>query len=452
MQADRRTAQRRSIRIPISCWATDDGRPVGPGQSLVCRDLSATGMAFDARTLYPIDSLLVAEIPLPGRSTPLVTRMRVNRLESVPGGGSYRIGVLFVDIRPEDRDSIVACLCRSDIYSIVGQGLAQGASDVHLTVGKPPVLRTKGRLLPLEAEPIVEGQIKAMLEPLLNEAQIRYLENQKELDFAFSPSVRSRFRVNLHFQRGFLEATLRSVPTSSSSFEELGLPREAMERFCRAKAGLILIAGTTGSGKTTTMASMVDYINRNLERVVITIEDPIEFTHSSQRSLIKQRELGTDTLSYAEALRRSLRQDPDVIVVGELTDGEGVLSALRAAETGHLVISTIHAPDAEQSIERLVNLFPPEHGAGLCQQLASCLLGILHQVLIPGREGNQLLGTELLICNHAIRNLIRERRFAQIHNCIQTGRNHGMYTLQSRLEQLHQEGLIDQAVLRKYAG
>ena len=368
------------------------------------------------------------------------------------GRTDYLIGTRFVEIADSDRDRIVSCLDRINLYFIIRQAVLLRASDLHLTVGRPPVIRIAGKLHHLKTESLEDGQIKAMMYPLLTPKQISDLEDLRELDFAFSPSVKSRFRVNLHFQKGFLEATMRSVPTHSRSFEELGLPGEALERLCRARAGLVLVAGTTGSGKTTTMSSMVDFMNRNLERVVITIEDPVEFTHTSQRSIIKQRELGTDTASYAEALKRSLRQDPDVIVVGELLDREGVTSALRAAETGHLVISTVHAPDSAQAVERIVNLFPPEHAPSLCQQIASCLVGILFQALLPGRDGRLVLATELLLSNHAVQNLIREQRFPQIPNCIQTGRGVGMYTLQSCLEELLRKGLVADSTAREYVG
>lgn len=451
MKREKRASDRRNLRVPVLCWRAVDGRPEGPSLQHVTQDLSASGLSFASTSIHPIDSLLLADVHLPGRGSPLALRLRVTRIESVLGKSEYLIGTRFVDIAEEDRDLIVSCLDKTNLYSILRQAVVRGASDVHLTVGRPPVFRISGKLRALKAEPFPDGQIKAMMYPLLTDRQMADLEAHRELDFAFSPSVQSRFRVNLHFQKGFLEATMRSVPTHTRSFDELGLPAEALERLCRSRAGLILIAGTTGSGKTTTMSSMVDYMNRNLERVVITVEDPVEFTHTSQRSIVKQRELGSDTSSYAEALRRSLRQDPDVIVVGELLDRESVASALRAGETGHLVISTVHAPDGAQAVERIVNLFPPEHRASLCQQIASSLVGILFQALLSGKNGRLVLATELLLANHAVQNLIREQRFVQLANCIQTGRGQGMYTLQSSLEELARKGLIGDEVAREYA-
>ncbi len=449
---EKRAADRRSIRVPVSCWTTDKGEAVGRPEALICQDMSATGVALECETLHRINSLLEAEIHLPGRSDPLVCGLRVIRVETnLVGRHRYRIGANFVGISDADRAFVVEVLKKVNIYSIINEALVVGASDIHLTVGRPPVVRSKGRLYHLRADPVEEGHIKAMMYPLLSEAQIETFERERELDFAFSPSVKSRFRVNLHVQRGFIEASMRSVPTYTQSFTDLGLPKAALERICRMKSGLFLVAGTTGAGKTTTMSSMVDFVNRNLERVVISIEDPIEFTHTGKKSIVKQRELGSDTNSYAEALRRSLRQDPDMIVVGEMLEADGVISALRAAETGHLVISTIHAPDTGQALERLINFFPPEHAATIGQQVSSCLLGILFQALIPGTGRGQVLGTELMICNHAIKNLIREKRFALVDNCIQTGRKAGMYTLRSRLEDLLRKGEIEPETLEEYS-
>jgi len=313
------------------------------------------------------------------------------------------------------------------------------------------MIRLDGRIIALAGSTIEDGQITAMIYPLLNDTQIEIFEKKKELDFAFSPTISSRFRVNLHLQKGFLEATLRSIPNQTKSFAQLGVPAAMMEKFCLEKSGLLLIAGTTGAGKTTTLASMVEYINQTQERVIITIEDPIEYTLKGQKCIIKQRELGSDTNSYAEALKRTLRQDPDVICIGELLDGECLLAAIRAAETGHLVISTIHSPDTIQAIERIVNFFPPEHAESIAQMISSCLVGILFQLLVPGSDGNRILATELLINNSAIKNLIREKRYTQIKTILQTGRTLGMYTLNSKLTELYEKGLISGNTLKEYS-
>jgi len=264
------------------------------------------------------------------------------------------------------------------------------------------------------------------------------------MDFAFSPDINTRFRVNMHFQKGYIEAVLRSIPAHIKTFEDLGMPIETMEHFCQQKSGLILIAGTTGAGKTTTMMSMVDFINRTQERVVMTVEDPIEYIFKSNLSIIKQRELGSDTRSYAEALKRVLRQDPDVICVGELLDGECLTAAMRASETGHLVVSTVHAPDTVAAIERMVNFFPPEHAQNIRQQLSSCLIGVLFQILIPNKQqSGRVAATELLLNNMAMKNLIREGRYNLMGNVLQTGRAQGMYTLEDTIKELYEKEIID---------
>jgi len=305
------------------------------------------------------------------------------------------------------------------------------------------MVRREGRILTMAGDVIESEQVEAMLFPLMTREQIEYFEKNKEMDFAFSPDINSRFRVNMHSQKGQIEAVLRNIPTEIKTFEELGLPVEILENFCKQKSGLILIAGTTGAGKTTSMISMVDYVNRTQERVVVTIEDPIEYTLKSEHSVIKQRELGSDTYSYAEALKRVLRQDPDVICVGELLDGECLMSAMRAAETGHLVVSTVHAPDTVAAIERMVNFFPPEHALHARQQLSSCLLGILYQVLVEaGQQDERVVATELMLNSSAMKNLIREGRYNLMGNVLQTGRAQGMYTLKDSIMGLCEKGII----------
>ncbi len=448
---EKRNSGRRKVRIPVMCWETEDEKATGRGLEIHSQNLSASGIAFTASHIYPLGTILLVEIHLPGRKLPLKAKIKVVRIESNIRRDEYLIGASFFEISDEEKSLIISSLEKMNLYTLLEQVTKANASDLHLTVGRPPMVRLDGRILPMAADMIQDGHVAAMIYPLLTLPQIDFLEKHRELDFAFSPDIRSRFRVNLHFQKGFLEAALRSIPTQTKSFTDLGLPFESMERLCREKSGLFLIAGTTGAGKTTTMAAMVDYINKTQERVVITVEDPIEYTLKSERGIVKQRELGSDTSSYAEALKRTLRQDPDVIGVGEILDGSCLIAAMRAAETGHLVISTVHAPDTIQGIERLVNMFPPEQAASICQQVASSLVGILYQVLIPGEDGNRILATELLVANNAIRNLVREGRYNQVRTILQTGRALGMYTLKTCLTELYDKKLISLQVFQEYA-
>ena len=355
---------------------------------------------------------------------------------------NYIIGTQFVDISSEDRYTLSDVIEKMNLYLILESALKGGASDIHLTIGKPPMVRKDGKILSMATEALVEGQVEAMLYPLLNKEQIEKFEKTRELDFAFSPDIHSRFRVNMHWQKGFAEASLRNIPTQVKNFLELGLQSQMMQNFCNEKAGLILIAGTTGAGKTTTMSAMVEHINKVHEKVVITVEDPIEYTFKSEKSVIKQRELGSDTYSYSDALRHVLRQDPDIICIGELLDGDCLLSAMRAAETGHLVVSTIHATNTKSAVERAVNFFPPEHALNIRQLISSCLVGILYQVLVPTIEGGRVMASELLLNNNAVKNLIREGKYSQIDNILQTGRSQGMYMLKHSLDDLFAAGVI----------
>lgn len=448
---EKRKVPRRKVSIPILCWEVDDEKRAGAGKEISSRDLSADGLAFYAPQIYPIGKVLAIDIFLPTQSKPVSCKARVLSVEAMAHKEEYVIGAAFFDLKAEDRIALASAVEKMDLYLLLDSALKGGATDMHLTIGRPPMVRKDGRILTMAADAIAPGQVEAMLYPLLTGDQIAYFEENKELDFAFSPDIHSRFRVNMHRQRGYVEAVLRSIPTTIKNFQELGLPVQAMEQFCREKSGLILIAGTTGSGKTTTMMAMVDYINRTQERVVVTVEDPIEYTLKSHKGIIKQRELGSDTCSYAEALKRALRQDPDVICIGEILSADCLMAAMRAAETGHLVISTVHAPGTVLAIERMVNFSPPEHAPALRQQLSACLLSVLFQVLLPRRQkGGRILASELLVNTIAIKNLIREGRYTLLGNVLQTGRSQGMHTLKDNLRELFEKGLIDHEVMAEY--
>ena len=441
---ERRSNTRKNVFLPILCREWVDGKSVGASIPVILRDLSEDGVGFKSKTIYPTGTLLQTEIYLPSRKTPIHPTLIIERVDVIAGTETYVIGALFSDILEEEKKALIDCLKELDLYKILDAAKKAAASDIHLTVGHPAVFRSSGKLFPMKAPPIEEDQIKAMLYPLLNDEQLEYFEKNRELDFAFSPTLDSRYRANLHMQKGFTEAALRNIPSTVSDFKKLMLPEEALQKFCQEKAGLVLISGKTGAGKTTTLTTMIDYVNRHLQKVLISVENPIEFIHHSEKSIIKQRELGSDTKSYAAALRHTLRQDPDIIVVSELLDADSVLAAMRAAETGHLVISTIHAPDTGQTIERILNLFPPEHANSICQQLSSVLIGVLFQMLIPDKKGNLVAATELLLNNSAIRTSIRERRFSQIGFSIQTGASQGMHTLEHCLKRLKDDGIIDE--------
>lgn len=322
------------------------------------------------------------------------------------------------------------------------------ASDLHLTENTPPILRIDGKLMLTKFSPITKDDSKRLIYSMLTDLQKEIFERDKELDFSLALPNMDRFRVNVHIQRGSIEAAFRRIPNFVPSIEELGLPKICVD-LARKPNGLVLVTGPTGVGKTTTLAAMIELINSEREELIVCIEDPIEFVHVNKRSIIKQREVHADTNSFAEALRHCLRQDPDVIVVGEMRDLETISTTLTAAETGHLVLATLHTPDAPQTIERIIDVFPPYQQQQVRLQLADCLQGIVSQLLLPRMSGQgRVLSTEVLMATPGIRNLVREHEIEQIPTMIQTGSQFGMKTMDKSLKELYQAGIISHEVAK----
>jgi twitching motility protein PilT len=316
------------------------------------------------------------------------------------------------------------------------------ASDIHLTFDSPPVLRIDGKLISTDFEPLTKEQLKRVIYGILSDRQKEKFEIEKELDFSLALSGMDRYRVNIHIQRGSVEAAFRRIPLFIPTMEELGLP-SVMADLARKTNGLVLITGPTGTGKTTTLASVINLINEERDNLIIMIEDPIEYMHFNKKSIIKQREVYSDTNSFAEALKRSLRQDPDVIVVGEMRDLETIATALTAAETGHLVLATLHTPDAPQTIQRIIDVFPSHQQTQVKLQLASALQGVVSQILMPRADGQgRVLATEVMIATAAVRNLVREQSIEQIPTAIQTGSAYGMHSMDKSLQLLCRDGLV----------
>ncbi|MBI2602064.1 MAG: type IV pilus twitching motility protein PilT [Deltaproteobacteria bacterium] len=309
----------------------------------------------------------------------------------------------------------------------------QKGSDLHLSALSPPRMRIQGDLLPLELPPLTPQNTQDLCYSILSEEQRKRFEQQRELDFAFNVTGVSRFRANLFWQRGTVGGAFRVIPSKIPSIEELGLPATLRE-VSKKPRGLVLVTGPTGSGKSTTLASMVDFINTNYTHHIITIEDPIEFIHSNKRSLINQREVGSDTNSFARALKSSLREDPDVILVGELRDVETISMALTAAETGHLVLATVHTNSCISTINRIIDVFPSHQQTQVRTQLALSLMGIASQLLIKTLDQKRTVCLESLFPNSAIRNLIREDKVHQIYSAMQIGQEgSGMQTMNQAL-------------------
>jgi len=329
-----------------------------------------------------------------------------------------------------------------EMRELLKAAIDRGASDLHLTEGLPPTLRINGELVPLEYEPLTKDETKKLVYSVLTDDQKVKFEEDLELDLSLYIPGTSRFRMNVHMERGNVEAALRIVSLNIRGIDELGLP-PIVKDLARKPNGLVLVTGPTGMGKTTTLAAMVDLINREKKYVIVTIEDPIEYLHQHKKSIIKQREVGTDTRSFANALKHALRQDPNVILVGEMRDLETISTAVTAAETGHLVLSTLHTPDASQTIDRLIDVFPPHQQQQIKIQLADCIQGIVAQQLLPRLNGKgRVVATEILIGTNAVRAIIREHRTEQLPTIIQTGSQYGMKTMDKSLKEMYQSGVI----------
>jgi len=319
----------------------------------------------------------------------------------------------------------------------------RGASDLHLTTGTPPVVRLNGVLHRLENyEPLEPDQLQRMIYSILTQRQRERLEQDLELDVSYALPGKGRFRVNVYFQRDALGAAFRMIPFEIKSVEQLGLPRQ-VEDFARLPRGLVLVTGPTGSGKSTTLAALVDIVNNERDQHIMTVEDPIEFLHKHKRCIVNQREVGHDTHSFADALKHVLRQDPDVILVGEMRDLETIQTALTAAETGHLVFATLHTQDAPQTVDRVIDVFPPFQQQQVRVQLAVTLQGVVTQQLLPTSDGmGRVAAAEIMIATPAIQNLIREAKVHQIYSSMQAGGKHGMHTMDQHLTELVRAGRI----------
>ena len=319
---------------------------------------------------------------------------------------------------------------------------SQGASDIHLVVGRPPVLRIDGRLRSLETKVLEPNDTVALMKSITPERNQQELQEEGGTDFGFAFGDKARFRVAIFRQKGNITVVLRLIPSKILTFEEIGLPK-ICAALCRRPRGMFLVTGPTGSGKTTTLATMIDYINQSFDRHIVTVEDPIEYYHSHKKSIINQREVGIDVPSFAEALRRVLRQDPDVILVGELRDLETIESAIRAAETGHLVFSTLHTTSAAGTITRIIDIFPVNQQEQIRTQLSINLMAVLSQILCPLATGKgRMAAYEFMVVTPAISNLIRENKSYRIDSSIQTGKKLGMQLLDDHLWQLYDKGKI----------
>jgi twitching motility protein PilT len=337
------------------------------------------------------------------------------------------------------------------IEILLEEVIKKKGSDLHLQVGLPPMLRVDGALVAAPGtEPLTQEAVEVLVFAILDEDQKQILLKDKEFDFSFAFGDLGRFRVNAFHERGNLAAALRLIPNDILSLEQLGMPT-IMSKFTDYPRGLVLVTGPTGSGKSTTLAAMIHKINTERAAHIITIEDPIEYTHRSRKSVIVQREVHYDTYSFSAALRSSLRQDPDVVLIGEMRDLETIAAAITIAETGHLVFATLHTNSAAQSIDRMIDVFPPHQQPQIRSQLSNILMGICSQRLIPTIGGGRIAAAEILVANPAVRNIIREGKTHQLDAVIQTGAEHGMQSMDKTLVALIHAGTISYDEARNYA-
>ncbi len=329
-----------------------------------------------------------------------------------------------------------------DFAEVLLEVLRRGASDLHLTVGSPPMVRERGRLHSLDLPELGPQETREVVYSILTNDQRQRLETDWQIDFSYAIPGKARFRVNAYFQRASVGAAFRLIPTDVPEFETLALPPVLLD-FTRKPRGFVLVTGPTGSGKSTTLASMLDRINRERHEHIMTIEDPIEFLHRHHNCIVNQRELGSDAASFGLALKAALRQDPDVILVGEMRDLETISTALTAAETGHLVFATLHTQDTAQTVDRVIDVFPPSQQDQVRVQLSVALQGIVTQQLLPTADGTgRVCACEVLVPTPGVRNLIREGKTHQIYSALQTGGNAGMQTMDAALADLARRNLI----------
>lgn len=337
------------------------------------------------------------------------------------------------------------------IETLLEDVIRKKASDLHLQVGLPPMLRIDGALAPIAGfQPLDEESVEKLVFAILDQDQQQILMKDKEFDFSFAFGDLGRFRVNAFHERGNLAAALRLIPNEIKTIAELGMP-SVVNNFATYPRGLVLVTGPTGSGKSTTLAALVDQINSDKSHHIITIEDPIEFTHKSKKSVVVQREVHYDTYSFSAALRSSLRQDPDVVLIGEMRDLETISAAITIAETGHLVFATLHTNSAAQSIDRMIDVFPPHQQPQIRSQLANILMAICSQRLVPMIGGGRAVAAEILVATPAVRNIIREGKTHQLDAVIQTGADQGMQSMDKTLVSLVQAGQVTYDEARNFA-
>jgi twitching motility protein PilT len=446
-----RKARRIYIKIPLSYEIADPDGKTLKTKSVLADNITSEGIHFDADEILPLNAEINITFTLPKGENIIRTAIKIVRVETSEAEDRFGIGAIFVKLPDKAREGIRQLIECADINKLLDMTIKKDASDLHLLAEQPPVLRINGELEISELPKLSADDIPNLIYSLISKQQIKMFEQEKELDFGIQYDIHTRFRGNVHQQRGFTEATFRLINKKISSLEDLNLP-EAVKDLASQKDGLVIISGPTGSGKTTTIAAMVEFINRERKAVIITLERPIEYVHSNIKSIIKQREVGIDTYSFSAALKSSLRQDPNVIVVGELDDTETIKTAITAAETGYLVIASFHAPNTIQAIDRLVNIFPVENRRQLLSQLSHCIKGVVSQLLIPRKDRmGRALTTEVLVATEAVKRIIRTDELIQLPTIIQTGGSYKMQSMYDSITKCVDRDIVDMETANIYS-
>jgi len=409
------------------------------------RDISVGGLRFFTTHKLPIGAELDFTMNLAEDPSILGFPGRVAHI-SEAGDEGYLIGVRYGEMLDTTRANLQRLIKSIDIIQLLSSMIDKEASDLHLSIGRPPLFRIQRELFPQGNEPLSADRVRRMIYSVMTAEQIDVFEQERESNFALTVPDVGRWRVNVHYQQGRVEATYRAINLDVKSIERLGLPPIVSE-LARSSDGLVIVAGPTGVGKSTTLAAMIDLINSEFRKVIITLEDPIEFLHRGKRSVVKQREVGTDTRSFSSGLKNLLRQDPDVIFIGEIRDRQTLSIALTAAETGHLVLTSLHTSDAMQTIHRILGLHPPDQRQEAAVQLAAGLRGVICQRLVQrGDKGGLVAATEVVVGTPAVRAVIRDMKISQLPTLIQTGSASGMHSMSMSLSRLVKQGVISREV------
>lgn len=449
--ASKRKSWRKRARFTVK-YQTEDLKPLAGIATAV--NVSGNGIAFEGQEPLQVGSRVDMQLFITGLvRAPVRAQGRVVRLAEVTAGTLFLHGIAIDRMEPDDRRALEQYAESGSMNQILHEAVQRGASDVHLTASRPPMYRIDGNLVPADAQVLDPPALERILMGMMSEEQSQVFQQHQDVDFSYTIPEGTRFRVNVNIGMGNVEAAFRVISSSIPPWDELGLPA-IVQDLAKLHKGLVIVSGPAGSGKSTTLASIVDLIRRQRQCMIISIEDPVEYIYASagSRSIVKQREVGVDTPSFASALRHVLRQDPNVILVGEIRDLDSTSMAITAAESGHLVLTTLHTPNTIECINRIVDAYPGGQQEQVRKQLASVLQGVIGQILLPRCDlKGRVLATEVLIVTPAVSNLIRQGHTDQIQTFQETGNKSGMYLLDHSLANLVKNGLVEMNVARAYA-